>query len=185
MKKITYMSNLILALLILGLAITLISATMVILSNTPLLSYNSASGTNMWIGLEVSGSWQHAAQRLSSNNYNPILWLGIMQILPLICINCILIRLFRLYQQGVFFSVKNSQCFSWLGAILVFQFVMVAIAPALVFTIITAIDGIELKRVVSISDTDIISLIAGLIIFVIGWIMKQAHQLQQEQALVI
>ena len=40
-------------------------------------------------------------------------------------------------------------------------------------------------RVVTIQDTDIIGLVVGLIIYVIGWIMGQAQQLQAEQELVI
>ena len=185
MEKITYMSNFILTLLAFGFLITLVSSAMVLMSNTELLNYSSESGTKMWIGLEVSGSWQQAASYLKSNNYNPVIFLGLVQVAFLLLVNAILIRLFSLYRTGSIFGPKNSQCFSWLCAVMVLQFFIVALYPALIFSIINIIDDVELKRVVSISDTDIIGLISGLIIYVIGWIMKQAHKLQQDQELVI
>ncbi|GAA58156.1 hypothetical protein P20652_0007 [Pseudoalteromonas sp. BSi20652] len=185
MKKITYMSNFILALLVIGLLTTLISIAMSLANDTELLNYSNASGAQMSIGLEVSGSWQQAATQLTDNNYSPVKWLGLMQVVLLLLINIILIRLFNLYRQGSIFSKKNSQCFSWLGGVLILQFFIVALYPALILSIINIIDSTELKRIVSINDTDIIGLIIGLIIYVIGWIMKQACQLQQDQELVI
>ncbi|MGS0536381.1 DUF2975 domain-containing protein [Pseudoalteromonas sp. SaAl2] len=61
----------------------------------------------------------------------------------------------------------------------------VAFYPALLVTLLNMFTGSELRRAVVIQDTDIISFIVGLIIYVIAWIMKQAQQLQQEQELVI
>ncbi|MEI8605938.1 DUF2975 domain-containing protein [Pseudoalteromonas sp. B160] len=77
------------------------------------------------------------------------------------------------------------RCFTWLGGVLLLQFVITAIYPALLVTLINTITSDELTRIIFISDTDIIGLLAGLIIYVIAWVMKQAHQLQQEQELVI
>ncbi|NMR26681.1 MULTISPECIES: DUF2975 domain-containing protein [Pseudoalteromonas] len=185
MKKIIWMSNIILTLLLLSLLTMLITTVIVLISDTPLLNFSQENGTNMWIGLEVSGSWASAAKQLTQNNFNAVIWLGLLQLLPFILINIILIRLFYLYRQGLFFNPKNISCFTWLGTVLLAQFIIVAIYPALLFTLLNYVTGSGLGRMVSINDTDIIGLLAGLIIYVIAWVMKQAHQLQQEQELVI
>ena len=49
---------------------------------------------HMWIGLEVSGSWQGVAQTLNEHGFDSVLWLGLVQLLPFILINIILIRYF-------------------------------------------------------------------------------------------
>lgn len=185
MKKIILMSNIILALLLLSLCTMLITAAVIVVSDTALLNFSQENGTRMWIGIEVSGSWQEAAQQLTAQNFSAVIWLGLLQLLPFVLSNVILIRLFMLYRQGLFFSPKNINCFSWLGAVLLIQFVAVVTYPALLFTLLNYVTGSELVRVISVRDTDIIGLLSGLVIYVIAWVMKQAYQLQQEQELVI
>lgn len=184
MKKIIWMSNIILTLLLLSLFTILITLSMVLFTSSE-LNLGVEGSAHMWIGLEVNGSWSNAAKQLTENHYNPLVWLGLIQVLPFIIINIILLRLFSLYRKGLFFSAKNISCFTWLGGVLLLQFVITAIYPALLVTLINTITSDELTRIIFISDTDIIGLLAGLIIYVIAWVMKQAHQLQQEQELVI
>jgi hypothetical protein len=185
MKKIIWMSNIILALLLLSLGIMLTTTVVIVVSDTALLNFSQENGTRMWVGLEVGGSWQEAAQQLTTKNFSAVIWLGLLQLLPFLLINVILIRLFMLYRQGLFFSPKNINCFSWLGAVLLIQFVVTAIYPALLFTLLNYATDSGLVRIVSVRDTDIIGLLSGLVIYVIAWVMKQAYQLQQEQELVI
>ena len=65
------------------------------------------------------------------------------------------------------------------------QFALVVCYPPLLITLLNFATDTDLGRVVVIQDTDIIGLVMGLIIYVIGWIMGQAQQLQEEQELVI
>jgi len=185
MKKIVMMSNVILTLLFLTLATLLITTLVVLLNGSDVLNFTQANGTHLWIGLDVTGSWKSIANTLSENSFNTMTWLALPQMLPYVIINLILIRLFMLYRQGLFFNLKNIQCFKWLGGLLILQFLFVAFYPALLVTLLNMFTGSELRRAVVIQDTDIISFIVGLIIYVIAWIMKQAQQLQQEQELVI
>lgn len=185
MKKILWMSNIILALLLLSLGTMLITTAVIVISDTALLNYSQDNGMRLWIGLEVSGSWQEAAKQLTAQNFSAVICLGLLQLLPFVLINVILIRLFMLYRQGLFFSPKNINCFSWLGAVLLIQFVVTATYPAVLFTLLNYATGSEMIRIISVRDSDIIGLLSGLIIYVIAWVMKQAHQLQQEQELVI
>ena len=179
------MSNVILALLFLTLTTLLITAVVLLLNGSDVLNFTQANGTHLWIGLEVTGSWKSTASTLTSNSFNAMTWLALPQMLPYIIVNLILIRLFMLYRKGLFFKLKNIQCFKWLGGLLLLQFIFVAFYPALLVTLLNMFSGSELKRAVVIQDTDIIGFIVGLIIYVIAWIMKQAQQLQQEQELVI
>lgn len=185
MKRIVMMSNVILALLFLTLTTLLITAVVLLLNGSDVLNFTQANGTHLWIGLEVSGSWKSTAGTLTANSFNAMTWLALPQMLPYIIVNLILIRLFMLYRKGLFFNLKNIQCFKWLGGLLLLQFIFVAFYPALLVTLLNMFSGSELKRAVVIQDTDIIGFIVGLIIYVIAWIMKQAQQLQQEQELVI
>lgn len=179
------MSNVILTLLFLTLTTLLITTLVVLLNGSDVLNFTQDNGAHMWIGLEVTGSWKYTAEILAANSFNAVTWLALPQMLPYIIINLILIRLFMLYRQGLFFDLKNIQCFKWLGGLLLLQFLFVAFYPSLLVTLINIFTESELKRAVIIQDTDIISFIVGLIIYVIAWIMKQAQQLQQEQELVI
>lgn len=185
MKKIVWMSTLILSLLVFTLLSLLVTSIIVLFSDNDVLSFTQSNGAHMWIGLEVSGSWQGIAQTLSESDLDSVLWLGLVQLLPFILINIILIRLFLLYRRGSFFAIENIQCFKWLGGVLLAQFALVVCYPPLLITLLNFATDTDLGRVVVIQDTDIIGLVMGLIIYVIGWIMGQAQQLQEEQELVI
>jgi len=185
MKKIVWMSSFILSLLIFTLISLLVTSIIVLFSDSNVLSFTQSNGAHMWIGLEVSGSWQGVAQTLNEHGFDSVLWLGLVQLLPFILINIILIRLFLLYRRGSFFAIENIQCFKWLGGVLLAQFVLVVCYPSLLITLLNLATGSDIGRVVAIQDTDIIGLVMGLIIYVIGWIMGQAQQLQKEQELVI
>jgi hypothetical protein len=185
MKKIVWMSTLILTLLLFTLATLIVTSIAVLLNNNDVLNFTQSNGSHMWIGLEVSGAWQGIARPLMDEGFNSILWLGVPQLLPYVCINLVLIRLFLLYRRGSFFDLKNIQCFKWLGGVLLAQFVFVICYPPLLITLLNMATGSELNRVITIQDTDIIGFVTGLIIYVIGWIMSHAQQLQKEQELVI
>ena len=185
MKKIVWMSTLILSLLVFTLLSLLVTSIIVLFSDNDVLSFTQSNGAHMWIGLEVSGSWQGIAQTLIESDFDSVLWLGLVQLLPFILINIILIRLFLLYRRGSFFAIENIQCFKWLGGVLLAQFALVVCYPPLLITLLNFATDTDLGRVVVIQDTDIIGLVMGLIIYVIGWIMGQAQQLQEEQELVI
>lgn len=185
MKKIVWMSTLILSLLVFTLLSLLVTSIIVLFSDNDVLSFTQSNGAHMWIGLEVSGSWQGIAQTLSESDFDSVLWLGLVQLLPFILINIILIRLFLLYRRGSFFAIENIQCFKWLGGVLLAQFALVVCYPPLLITLLNFATDTDFGRVVVIQDTDIIGLVMGLIIYVIGWIMGQAQQLQEEQELVI
>jgi len=185
MKKIVWMSSFILSLLIFTLFSLLVTSIIVLFSDSNVLSFTQNNGAHMWIGLEVSGSWQGVAQTLNEHGFDSVLWLGLVQLLPFILINIILIRLFLLYRRGSFFAIENIQCFKWLGGVLLAQFALVVCYPSLLITLLNLATGSDIRRVVAIQDTDIIGLVMGLIIYVIGWIMGQAQQLQKEQELVI
>ena len=185
MKKIVWMSTLILSLLLFTLISLLVTSIIVLFSDSDVLSFTQSNGAHIWIGLEVSGSWQGIAQTLGEHGFDSVLWLGLVQLLPFFLINIILIRLFLLYRCGSFFTIENIQCFKWLGGVLLAQFALVVCYPSLLITLLNFATGTDMGRVVTIQDTDIIGLVVGLIIYVIGWIMGQAQQLQEEQELVI
>ncbi|GKW53511.1 hypothetical protein NCCP2140_25640 [Pseudoalteromonas sp. NCCP-2140] len=185
MKKIVWMSSFILSLLFFTLISLLVTSIIVLFSDSNVLSFTQSNGAHMWIGLEVSGSWQGVAQTLNEHGFDSVLWLGLVQLLPFMLINIILIRLFLLYRRGSFFAIENIQCFKWLGGVLLAQFALVVCYPSLLITLLNLATGSDIGRVVAIQDTDIIGLVMGLIIYVIGWIMGQAQQLQKEQELVI
>ncbi|MEI8605939.1 hypothetical protein [Pseudoalteromonas sp. B160] len=106
MKKIIWMSNIILTLLLLSLFTILITLSMVLFTSSE-LNLGVEGSAHMWIGLEVNGSWSNAAKQLTENHYNALVWLGLIQVLPFIIINIILLRLFSLYRKGLFLALKT------------------------------------------------------------------------------
>ena len=69
MKKIVWMSTLILSLLLFTLISLLVTSIIVLFSDSDVLSFTQSNGAHMWIGLEVSGSWQGIAQTLGEHGF--------------------------------------------------------------------------------------------------------------------
>ncbi len=143
-------------------------------------------GMQAWLGLEVSGNWQSLAEELALSGFNEVLLLGVMQLVPLLIINCILLRLFSLYQQGRVFDLANINCFRYLGWTLVGQFLLNIIYPPLVTLVMNLMYAdLALTRSITFGENDIAMLLVGFIIIVIAEVMRQGLILKLEQELTI
>ncbi|QQX79397.1 DUF2975 domain-containing protein [Shewanella sp. KX20019] len=143
-------------------------------------------GMEAWLGLEVAGNWSVLAEQLALHGFNEVLLMGLIQIIPLVIINCVLLRLFSLYQRGKVFELANINCFRYLGWTLVGQFLLNIIYPPILSIIMNNMySELALKRTISLGENDIAMLLVGLIIIVIAEVMLQGLLLQSEQELTI
>ncbi len=98
----------------------------------------------------------------------------------------ILIKLFRLYEQGFIFTSSNVACFRKLGKILIVWFISVPIHAALLSIALT-FQNQPGKRAIAISlgEADITALMVGVMLIVISWVMDEGRKLEDEQAYTI
>lgn len=100
--------------------------------------------------------------------------------------NWILIRLFRLYEQGLIFHARNVRCFSRLSKVLIgwsLAGLLVDPLQSLALTLHHAAGSRTL--VVSIGSDDITILLIGIILSVISWVMEEGRKIHEEQELTI
>jgi len=136
--------------------------------------------------MNFNGSWADIAQALVKENFNPSLILGIPATIPYFLIYYFLYKLFSLYQQGIIFTVKNSQYIKNIAAVLIAWVVFKLIYPIAVTVVLSFSDMSEsLPLILSIGSEELVFLLTGLIIYVIAWVMNEAIVLQQEQELII
>jgi hypothetical protein len=150
------------------------------------LQLGKEGGMHIWVGLEVTGQWLDLATRLHLAGFNERWLLGLPQLLPLLCINLLLLRLFGLYQRGQIFTRANIKCFAHIGWTLVAYFLLNLLYPPLLITVLNELPGAPaLPRSISLQDTDILILLSGLILTVIAQVMSQGAAMQAEQELTI
>lgn len=95
-----------------------------------------------------------------------------------------LIVLFRLYEKGIIFEPKNTECFKKLSYLLIATpFVELLMSALLSFTL-SYNDG-NWDSSFTISDSDVTMMIIGFIVRVIAVVMERAATLQEESELTI
>jgi hypothetical protein len=97
-----------------------------------------------------------------------------------------LIKLFGLYQQGIIFTANHINQLRNIGTCLLVWTVFDLFYPIFLMLFLR-LSGLSesLPLFFSISSDQLLRLLVGLIIFVLGWIMTEAQKLQQEQELTI
>jgi len=97
-----------------------------------------------------------------------------------------LIKLFRLYEQGIIFALQAVSCLRRLGYVLLVSQVLQMVYDLLISLTVTWHNPIGHRMiVVSISGTNIAIVLASLLLLLISWIMAEACKLQAEQQLTI
>lgn len=186
MNKIKRLSRFITVVLYFSLGSILLSLAIAIFNTNGQLHFGEPKQMNVWLGLSIEGSWQTLAEQLTQAGFNAVLLLGVWQIIPLIIINCMLIKLFKLYQRGLIFAEANIRCFQYIGWALIGQFIIVLFYPPILTTIINTLHtDAGLPRSIGINDSDITMLLTGFIISVIAEVMRQGAEIQSEQELTI
>lgn len=94
----------------------------------------------------------------------------------------ILIQLFRNYENKQIFSLENATCyqklgysvFYWVGGSFIYQAIM---------TLVLSFNNPPNQRIIAISfeGIDFLTLLMGIIIVIISWIMKEGYLLADEQ----
>lgn len=95
----------------------------------------------------------------------------------------LLARLFKLYQQGSFFTMNHVQYFHKLGYILLIGQLVQPIYDALMVFVLLFMQSAGKDRVVTIgfSSLDVQFIFISLGVLVISWIMQEGYRLQEEQ----
>ncbi len=98
----------------------------------------------------------------------------------------ILIRLFRLYETGIFFKTENVACFKKLSRTLlwwVLAGLIVTPLTTLILTMNNSPDGHTLQ--ISLQSADVTALVVGGVLRVIAGVMEDGRRLKDEMELVI
>ncbi|MBT7950491.1 MAG: DUF2975 domain-containing protein [Gammaproteobacteria bacterium] len=92
-------------------------------------------------------------------------------------------ELFGLYEKAIVFSVNNVNCYRRLGHTLIYWVVAKFISIPLLSLVLT-FNHPPGKRTLAlgISSSEIATLITGIIVVVISWVMNEACKLNDEQA---
>lgn len=95
----------------------------------------------------------------------------------------VLIRLFRNYERDEVFSAGNVICYQKLGYCL-FYWVAASVVYGAVISVILSFNNPPGERVLSISfvGMDFLTLVFGLIILIISWVMKEGYILADENS---
>lgn len=95
-------------------------------------------------------------------------------------------KLFRLYEQGKILTTKNVDCFRKIGYLLICKGIT-AFLMRPVYSIIFTMNNIPGKRSVSLSLSSeyISTIVGGLFIVVVAWVMDEAKKINDEIELTI
>lgn len=98
----------------------------------------------------------------------------------------ILIKLFRLYEQGHIFTSSNVGCVRNLGKILIIWFVSTPIHIALLSIVLTfQNEPGERILAVRLESADVTALLVGVMLLVISWVMDEGRKLEDEQQYIV
>jgi hypothetical protein len=143
-------------------------------------------GLSSGVSMNFTGSWSDLAQALVKENFNPSLILGIPDGIPYFLIYYFLYKLFSLYQQGIIFTLNNSQYIKNIAVVLIAWVALKLVYP-IVVTLVLRFSGLSdsLPLFLNFGSEELAYLLTGLVIYVIAWVMNEATALQQEQELII
>ncbi|XPS84934.1 conserved uncharacterized protein, DUF2975 [Desulfosarcina variabilis str. Montpellier] len=97
-----------------------------------------------------------------------------------------LMRLFKLYEQGEIFKLNNVHCYKKLSRVLIWWFIAGILCRSLLTTALT-LHHPPGQRMISfgLTSTDLTTLLVGLILMVIAWVMEEGRKLQEDQDLTV
>ncbi|MCK8070749.1 DUF2975 domain-containing protein [Vibrio sp. 1CM23M] len=95
----------------------------------------------------------------------------------------VLIRLFRNYERGEIFSLENAMSYQKLGYSL-FYWVLGSVIYSSLMSVILSFNNPPGERILGISfvGMDFLTLILGIIILIISWVMKEGYILADEHS---
>ncbi|MEZ8252113.1 DUF2975 domain-containing protein [Vibrio splendidus] len=95
----------------------------------------------------------------------------------------VLIRLFRNYERGEIFSLENAMSYQKLGYSL-FYWVLGSVIYSSLVSVILSFNNPPGERILGISfvGMDFLTLILGIIILIISWVMKEGYILADEHS---
>ncbi|GAA5646121.1 DUF2975 domain-containing protein [Vibrio proteolyticus] len=98
----------------------------------------------------------------------------------------VLIRLFRNYEHHEIFTLDNAICYQKLGRCL-FYWVGGSIIHGALISVILSFNNPPGERMVTLSfqGLDFLTLVLGVIILIISWVMREGHDLADESRLTI
>lgn len=95
-------------------------------------------------------------------------------------------KLFECYEKGHYFSVETARKFGNIGKFFILS-VLVSYPQELLFTFVSTMKEPAGERLIRItaSNHDVTSIAMALMIIVVGWVMKEAVRLKQDQDLTV
>lgn len=97
-----------------------------------------------------------------------------------------LMRLFKLYERGEIFKLSNVHCYKKLSRVLVWWFVASILCSSLLSVVLT-FHHPPGQRVITLgmNSSELTTLLVGLILMVIAWVMEEGRKLQEDQDLTV
>ncbi len=148
-----------------------------------------ASVGNEGAQLSFSAQYEHlasTAEQIHSAGLNPYFWLKTPSSVFYLFVYGLLFALFGLYQQGKTFSPKAAIRIQQLGICAILWPIFESVYPP-VLLVTMKLAGVIQHGEISIGfGSDQLGIMAtGVMIMVIGWVMKEAHHISKEQELTI
>ncbi|MCL1047331.1 DUF2975 domain-containing protein [Shewanella electrodiphila] len=139
-----------------------------------------------FLSVSFESSWQALAENLYSAGLHPGIILGSVEILPYLFIYYFLFQLFSLYQQGQVFTSANFRCLTRIAQVFLVWIFVSLFYPMLVAYFIHVTDLADgVPGYFTLGSQELEYALFGLIFYCIGWVMKQAVELQAEAELTI
>ncbi len=134
----------------------------------------------------LTGSWVNFAQELQAEGLNSLVILSLPESFFYAFIYVSLFRLFGRYKRGQVFDEKSIKIIRNIGICIFIWPVFTILYPSLVALGLRA-TGLSDSLALSfgIGSSELVKVLGGLVVFVVGWIMSEARELQQEQELTI
>jgi hypothetical protein len=97
-----------------------------------------------------------------------------------------LMRLFKCYEKGEIFKLNNVHCYKKLSRVLIWWFIAGILCRSLLATALT-LHHPPGHRMISfgVTSSDLTTLVVGLILMVIAWVMEEGRKLQEDQDLTV
>lgn len=130
--------------------------------------------------------WPDMEKSLVLAGQDPLLLLEGPQILFYLFIYASLFKLFGLYKQGILFSIESTLAFKHVGLCLLLWPLFNFLYPSALTLSLVGL-GVDVERSLSFNfgTDELMKVLAGLMVWVIGWIMAQGLNMLKENELVI
>lgn len=143
----------------------------------------------MYNHLPASGAFILTSQQAAALDSTTLFLLFVVSLIPVSVATYgmfILSQLFRLYERGIVFSAENVKLYRRLGFVIIGWVVAIFVHIPL-SSIIETMNNAPGERNITLGFeiVDSFTILVGMVVIVISWVMDEGRQLEDEQSLIV